>query len=235
MTRALRYFFHFWSEERNLKVLLWIVIINYFVWPSVMSLIGEKPVIHLINNLVYSLLLLAGVLALTRRKTVQAIFAVVVALIILVRWVRLIFGVTWLGGWDILLSLISSVTFVVVVLGHVYKEGPITSYRIQGAIVAYILIAMAFSMAYFLVEFLFPGSFRFPPGVMIIDGRSWTHFYYFSIVTLATLGYGDITPIHPIARNLVMVEALIGQLYPAILLARMVSLHVQTRGPKKDG
>jgi len=54
-------------------------------------------------------------------------------------------------------------------------------------------------------------------------------FYYFSIVTLTTLGYGDITAIHPVARSVVMIEALLGQLYPAILIARLVTLEMEAR------
>jgi hypothetical protein len=49
---------------------------------------------------------------------------------------------------------------------------------------------------------------------------------YYSFVTLTTVGYGDITPLHPTARSLAMAEALIGQLYPAILIARLVSLRI---------
>jgi hypothetical protein len=53
------------------------------------------------------------------------------------------------------------------------------------------------------------------------------------MVALTTTGFGDITPIHPLARSLVMLEALIGQLYPAILLARIVTLEIETRRSKK--
>jgi hypothetical protein len=52
-------------------------------------------------------------------------------------------------------------------------------------------------------------------------------------VTLTTVGFGDITAVAPTARSLVMAEALIGQLYPAILLARLVSLEIETRRSKK--
>ena len=79
-----------------------------------------------------------------------------------------------------------------------------------------------------------PGSFQHQSQTMHLDDQSWKIFYYFSITTLTTLGYGDITPMQLIARNLVMLEALTGQLYPAILLARLVSLHTQTRHSKKD-
>jgi hypothetical protein len=232
MNSAFKHLSRFWSEERNLTVLLGIVVFDYFILSSLTSGLGERPVISILNNLVFSLLLMAGVFALTRYKLIQGIVAVIVALIILVRWARLIFGGTWLGGWDIFFSLLSSIAFVVVVLGHVFKEGPMTSHRIQGATAAYLLIAMAFALAYFLLEFMSPGSFHFLGGSISLDSQSWRVFYYFSITTLTTTGYGDITPIHPIARNLAMAEALVGQLYPAILLARLVTLHTQTRQSK---
>ncbi len=221
----------FWSEEWNLTVVLGIVIFEFFILPSLTSVVGERLVISLLNNLGFSLLLLTGVVALTRHKFIQIVIGSIVVLIISVRWGRLILGADWLAGWDILLTLIFSIAFVVVVLGHVYKEGPMTGHRIQGAVAAYLLIAMSFALAFFLLEFVNPGSFRFPNGPMNLDGQSWRVFYYFSITTLTTLGYGDITPVQPIARNLTMAEALVGQLYPAILIARLVSLHVQTQRP----
>jgi hypothetical protein len=60
----------------------------------------------------------------------------------------------------------------------------------------------------------------------IADMRLVRTFYYFSISPLTTVGYGDITPVHPFARNLAMMEALVGQLYPATLLARLVTLRI---------
>ncbi|MBI5057160.1 MAG: two pore domain potassium channel family protein [Nitrospirae bacterium] len=232
---VLRHLSAFWSEERNLSVLLGIIIFYFFILPSLTSVFGERLAINLLTNLTYSLLFLAGVFELTRHKVIQTVFAVIVALIIFVRWARLISGGTWLAGWDIFLSLVSSLAFAVVVLGHVYKEGPVTGHRIQGAVAAYLLLAMAFSLAYFLIEFIAPGSFQIQDRPMMqIDSQSWKVFHYFSISTITTVGYGDITAIHPIARNLAMAEALVGQLFPAILIARLVSLHVQKHRAKKE-
>ncbi len=236
MNRLIRQLSQFWSEERNLTVLLGIVFFEFFVLPSLTSAVGENIVVNLLNNLAFSLLLLSGVVALTRHKIIQTICALIVGLIVFVRWGRLIIGGGWLGVWDLVLSLVASVAFVVVILAHVYKEEPTTSHRIQGATAAYLLIAMSFALAYFLLEFANPGSFRFPDGPIRLESQSWRIFYYFSMSTLTTVGYGDITPMQPIARNLTMAEALIGQLYPAILLARLVTLHTQhtqTRGLKK--
>jgi hypothetical protein len=78
-----------------------------------------------------------------------------------------------------------------------------------------------------------PGSFTLPlGGAQDIHTRA-ASFLYFSVVTLTTVGFGDIAAVHPVARSLVMVEALLGQLYPAILLARLVTLQMETRRSKK--
>ena len=55
------------------------------------------------------------------------------------------------------------------------------------------------------------------------------------MVTLTTVGFGDITPVNPFVRSLVMCEALTGQLYPAILIARLVTLEIETRRAKRGG
>ena len=98
----------FWSEERNLSVILGLIVFDFFVLTSLPGLIGEKLILKLLNNLVFSFLLLFGVLALTRHKSIQCFFALIVALIVIVRWMRLITGLTWLAEWDIILSIISS-------------------------------------------------------------------------------------------------------------------------------
>ena len=113
------------------------------------------------------------------------------------------------------------------VLRYVYKKGPVTRERIEGAVAAYLLITIAFALGYILISFLIPGAFRFPDKPPNIgDPRFGYIFHYFSISTITTVGYGDIVPVHPFSRTLATIEALVGQLYPAILLARLVSLSV---------
>jgi hypothetical protein len=75
---------------------------------------------------------------------------------------------------------------------------------------------------------IWPDAFRFtdPP-----QNRTevTTSLAYYSFVTLTTMGYGDITPVHPTARSAAVVEALVGQLFPAILIARLVAMELATR------
>jgi Ion channel len=100
----------------------------------------------------------------------------------------------------------------------------VTFDRILGAIALYVLIGVVWAEAYQLVSIRVPDAYAgIAGGSGSPDRASWI---YFSFVTLTTVGYGDITPVAHAARSLAILEALIGQLYPAIVLARLVSLHV---------
>jgi hypothetical protein len=103
-----------------------------------------------------------------------------------------------------------------------FRAGPVNVHRIQGAVAAYLLFGLTWAAAYQLVAALAPGAFASAQPLAVQDPRVWT---YYSFVTLTTMGYGDVTPVHPAARSLALMEALTGQLYPAVLLARLVSLH----------
>jgi energy-coupling factor transporter transmembrane protein EcfT len=155
-----------------------------------------------------------------------------VLLAIAVHWAGIVFGTPGLFFWNSVLSLLSILAFLLIVLWGVYREGPITGHRVLGAIAAYLLLALCFSLAYDLIEYVHPGSFTLPlEGAQGNQTRS-ASFLYFSVVTLTTVGFGDIAAVHPVARSLVMVEALVGTLYPAILLARLVTLQIETRRTK---
>jgi hypothetical protein len=97
-------------------------------------------------------------------------------------------------------------------------------HRIRGAIVLYLNFAIAFENLFRLLNELSPGAFSGISG-NATHVQAAGQLMYFSISTLTTVGYGDIAPINPIARSLANLEALIGQLYPAIILARIVTLY----------
>ena len=86
-----------------------------------------------------------------------------------------------------------------------------------GAIFGYFLIAVAWSLLYWRLETLHPGSFRFAAG-----GGHDIQLLYFSLITITTVGYGDILPVTPIARVWAALEAAAGTLYIAILIGRIV-------------
>ena len=114
-----------------------------------------------------------------------------------------------------------------VVARKVFSGGQVNIHRIVGAVLLYLLIALAFVSAFLLLGFWVPNAFS---GLVLEDNQELASILiYFSFVTLTTVGYGDIVPIHPVARSLCNLESIIGQLYPATLLARLVSLEIEGR------
>jgi hypothetical protein len=230
MKRIHRHVTQFWSEERSLTAFLILLIVEIFVIAP-MQFAGWA--FSLVNSLIFSLLLLTGLFTMTRRKTIQAVLSIFVALSVATHWAHVFIGVPGLRFLDGILMLLSTSGLLVVVLWQVYREGPVTAHRIQGAVAAYLLLSVIFAIAYGVIESVSPASFLPPSHHQHDSTRINPSFYYFSVVTLTTTGYGDITAVSPIARTLVMMEALIGQLYPAILIARLVSLHVETKREKR--
>ncbi len=134
--------------------------------------------------------------------------------------------------WDNVLSMLLVAILTGLVLEHVFREGAITGDRIRGAVAAYLLLGLVWAFAYALVDRAFPGAIDLKNAVVLAQHKMQT-FAYFSFVTLTTVGYGDITPVHPVARVLAAGEALVGQLYPAVLIGRLVSLQITAR--RQDG
>jgi hypothetical protein len=220
---------HFWSEERGLTTLLVLLAINMFVLEPV---IREGAKLDTLRSVFFSLLLLAGLLTMTRHKAMQTVFIAFVVLTLSVHWMRIAFGTNGLMSWDASFSLLSVLALTVVVMAQVYRKGTVTGHRVRGAVAGYLLLGLSCACAYALIDSLIPGAFQMPAADAQPGEAKSDAFLYFSIVTLTTLGYGDITAVHPVARSVVMAEALLGQLYPAILIARLVTLEMETRKNK---
>ena len=219
-----------WSEERKLTGLVIALTFSIVIGYPLVSVIGSSVAIQLTNDLALSAVLLLGLFALTRHKISRMVLGGIILIVISIRSVHYFFRANWLLGWDSLLSLVAVIAFVSFTMRYAYKEGPVTSQRIQAAVAAYLLLTIAFALGYILISFFIPGAFKLPDkSPNIDDPRLGYIFHYFSLVTITTLGYGDIVPVHPFSRTLATVEALVGQLYPAILLARLVSLSVIDR------
>jgi hypothetical protein len=126
------------------------------------------------------------------------------------------------GAW-----LIMGTTLIVVVGRAVFSRGRVTYHRIMGAILVYLAIAVAFAALFVFVGLLAPKAFS---GMSIEDSPALaSNLIYFSFVTLTSTGYGEIYPVHPLARSLCNLETIVGQLFPATLLARLVSLEIEGR------
>ncbi|BAQ16871.1 potassium channel protein [Methyloceanibacter caenitepidi] len=109
----------------------------------------------------------------------------------------------------------------------VFAPGRVTYHRVVGAILLYLVIGLAFSAIFTFIGAASENAFS---GYIVKDSASLADtMIYFSFGALTGIGSGDITALHPVARSLVLVEAMVGQLYPATLLARIVTLEIEDR------
>jgi hypothetical protein len=112
---------------------------------------------------------------------------------------------------------------VAVILSFIFGEQEVTSNVIYGAIVVYLLIAIMWAFVFSVLESINPGSFAISEGQIEV-GRPL--FIYYSFITITTLGYGDITPITATANSFSFLEAVTGQIYLVVLVARLVGMHI---------
>jgi len=108
---------------------------------------------------------------------------------------------------------------VVMILTDVVRVQTVTMDTVFGAATVYLALGLLWSMLYALVALVEPGSFLTPAAKPHLQD-----FAYYSYVTLTTVGYGDVVPVSRPARGLAVMEGLIGQLYLAVMIARLVSL-----------
>lgn len=219
----------FWLSERSLSVFLLLLVVDAFV---VRPLIELQAMSGLLQPVVFSLVLVAGIGTTLRSRRITVLVSLLAVVSLVVRWASHVYPSPALVRADAASSLAWTIVLAALVLVQVYRPGPINMHRVQGAIAVYLLLAFVWAFAYRLVALGDPGAFSLPA-----SGVERQHLLdrlvYFSLVTLTTVGYGDITPVSPLARSLATLEALTGQLFPAILLARLVSLelyHRQQRG-----
>ena len=180
---------------------------------------------ELIVSGLFSLVLVAAVLAVADRKRV-----LVIALVLAVPAV----GGRWINHFrpDLVppaVFLVGGLILIIFVVGHllrfVLRAPSVTTEVLCASISAYLMLGLMWTMAYWLVDQLTPGgafSFNTNAGTRSMNGFNG---FYFSFITLSTVGFGDITPVSRIARWLAAMEAMTGLLYVAVLIARLVSLY----------
>ena len=170
----------------------------------------------------FTLVLIAAVFASSgRRATLIAALALAVPWLYL-SWLHPLWRVEAADVIASLLLIALGLLVLVLVLARVIRAGRVGADSLCGAIAVYLLIAVVWAVSYGVIETLVPGSFELTDPALTTP---WNQLLYFSLVTLTTLGYGDITPVSAIAQVWSALEAMAGTLYLTVLIARLVSLY----------
>ena len=214
------------SEERAVFLGLLLSLMGLVLLPG---LFEGGPYAEPVTLVLFSLVLMIGVAATSRRRITVWIALTLSIPAVGLRWApSLGFGYADMIAHTaaLLLMILTTTSILLVVL----NQRRVTQDTLYGSVCAYLLMGIAWSIVYAILESHAPGSFVQNNETLVLEtsakeGLSDRLFYY-SLVTMTTLGYGDITPATALARRLSVIEAIMGQLYVAILVARLVALQV---------
>lgn len=131
----------------------------------------------------------------------------------------------WLGHLAVIAAMFA---LSMVIAQVVFAPGRVTYHRIEGAVVLYLNIAVTFTSIYRLILELDPNAFAQIQGHQS-ERSEITGMLYFSFTTLTSTGFGEILPVNPFARSMANLESVLGQLYLAIMMARLVAMHLESR------
>ena len=172
----------------------------------------------------YTGALLAGLWVIGRSRKMLATMGALIAPALAARWINHF----WPGVLPhavVAALVMAPVGYMIAVLfGFILRARRVDASVLCAAISNFLMIGVLWAFAYQLVDALVPGSFSLMGTASGAVLPSFTPFY-FSIVTMCTVGYGDITPVSPVARMLALLEAMTGTFYMAILIARLVAMH----------
>ena len=214
-----------WSSEWGLTAFLVFLVVLVFVVMPAGNLVGAGGSLI---SVFFSLLLISGVGAVSERRVPTLLVTGLVIVTLALRWMTHIVSNPVIAAASALSALACLGLLAGVVMIQVFRNGPITWHRIQGAIAVYLLLGVMWAFGYELVLIPFPEAFH-PVDLGLNQTTRISNLVYFSFVSLTTVGYGGITPVNPMARSLATLEALVGQLFPVILIGRLVAMEMQYR------
>ena len=209
---------------RRYRTLLGLLVVWLFVVQPLRSL-GLGPIIPA----AFSLVLIAGMVTLHGTPLVRALGAITAAVAVVAAWI----GVFDPAPWVRVLQLAAGALFLGTVAANVLRElafaRTVSTDLLLGSACGYLLLGATWALLLAIVGLVQPGAFALP-GLAATTGpadpATISAMIYFSFVTLTTLGYGDILPLTVTARSLVVLEAITGQLFLALIVARLVALHL---------
>jgi len=221
---------HFWTTEAGLTgILVFLILFFVATYP-----LARHPYGEFLSLVFFSLFLISGVISVLQSPVWRLVSGGLILAALVFGWIDFFLPAISLALWRTLFTSVAVVSLTLALLTQLFQPGTITYHRICGALAVYLLLGWLWSDLYFLVILVQPEAIQLPQAITAYTLREVeAQLVYFSFITLTTLGYGDIVPMAPAARLLAMLEALVGQLYPAITLAWLISMEIVHRGQRK--
>jgi hypothetical protein len=175
------------------------------------------------------IMLISGVLAVGGRGSAMLVAAGLALVALIARWLWHQSPSPVLHGAYLIPGMLVFLIVIVHLLRFILRAPRVDAEVLSAGIATYLLLGLTWAVLYLIVGFLEPQAFSLPASVAAGKGFDAFNALYFSLVTLTTMGYGDIAPAAPVTRMLAALEAVVGVLYLAVLIARLVTLYTDQR------
>ncbi len=215
-----------WKDDKGF---IWMLVISLLILVSTQlteSILGENKLIVRIGFFLFTLVAVKSSSLPAVGKSIGYVISAVILLL------AIVLTQTESQGLNLLYALLITcymIYSIILVVSQIFASTIITTYKIAGGVTAYIIVGHIWATLYVAIYIMYPDSFLYG-GEAIQSDEALKQLSYFSFVTLTTIGYGDITAISSTARIFVMMEGLLGQLFPAIFIAKLVSQQIEDSG-----
>jgi uncharacterized membrane protein len=191
-----------------------------------------EPIVRLslLSDIFFSLVMLSGIHAVSNRRRDYVLSFSTGIPAVLLSWTSQLLLAPVVRVPAAIFTAAFFALALILILSHVKKQKEVTQDVVMGAVCAYFLIGIVWAYIYFLLESASPGSFSLTREL----SREPVHFIYYSFITLTTVGYGDILPVSNPARSLAVLEAMMGQMYLAVVMAKLVAVHISQAYQQKE-
>lgn len=192
---------------------------------AVVPLTVGTPLFDPIFGISITLVVLSGLLAMQRERLLLLLAALLGVSALLSRWIAILFPSAETSLVTTLVPFFFFAFFVIFLLRAVVTADEVTSDVIAGALSVYLLLGLTWSLLYQSLALVDQSAFSVGSALADTGPLTLMDYLYYSFITLATVGYGDITPVAPAAQFFAYAEAVLGVLYVAVLVARLVSAY----------
>ena len=225
---------HMWLKDKFFGLLL--ILISILV---ILPFFPNNPIVTAVLRLFLTGVLILSVYAIAENKRSLIIASVLCSPAFIMNWLSHFLNDAVTMFLSNLFPMLFFMYMIYEILVKIFTSKYVTVHLIYGSICVYFLIGLSWGFLYNMIEIANPGSFSGShPYIMgdinsVNNSKNLSNFIYYSFITLTTLGYGDITPQTPPAQNLSSFEAIVGQLYLTILVARLVGVQISQQNQKE--
>lgn len=205
---------HLWSEGSGPYYLLIMLFFTIFVAPPLVTSRILPPVVI---QVAMAIVLLTGVFTVPCHSSVRLIALLIAIVAAIGRFGEVVIPGQIPEATEIALSVVTLSIFAVLIIRQFLARGQAIKHRIAGAVAVYLILGLLWARLYELVILFNPGAFQ------IAHDEGIATLFYFSFVTMLTIGYGDVVPVSLVARELAILEGLTGQLYLVILISSLIA------------